>query len=157
MGNLEELIEFTSLGMLILDEVHLPCGKVVENVIGGSGSYGKCPKMSGPPPYTNMATMMTSTASLGARLFSPKNQSTQVGWTIRKGHDFPAETLRQLETWGMTLSVIQENGRRSTRGQLKYLDPAFASNASTSTRLQRWGSDNRLIIQPNPSNTPLQP
>lgn len=41
MGALEELINFTSLGMLILDEVHLPCGKVVENVIGGSGSYGK--------------------------------------------------------------------------------------------------------------------
>ncbi len=41
MGGLEELIYFTSLGMLILDEVHLPCGKVVENVIGGSGCYGK--------------------------------------------------------------------------------------------------------------------
>lgn len=42
MGNFEELINFTSLGMLILDEVHLPCGEVVENVIGGSGAYGKC-------------------------------------------------------------------------------------------------------------------
>lgn len=41
MGGLEELINFTSLGMLILDEVHLPCGEIVENVIGGSGSYGK--------------------------------------------------------------------------------------------------------------------
>lgn len=41
MGGLEELINFTSFGILILDEVHLPCGKVVENVIGGSGSYGK--------------------------------------------------------------------------------------------------------------------
>lgn len=41
MGDFEELIKFTSLGMLILDQVHLPCGKVVENVIGGSGSYGK--------------------------------------------------------------------------------------------------------------------
>ena len=41
MGGLEELINFTSLGMFILDQVHLPCGRVVENVIGGSGSYGK--------------------------------------------------------------------------------------------------------------------
>ena len=41
MGNVEELINFTSLGMLILDQVHLPCGRVVEDVIGGSGSYGK--------------------------------------------------------------------------------------------------------------------
>ena len=41
MANTEESISFTSLGMLILDEVHLPCGKVVENVMGGSGCYGK--------------------------------------------------------------------------------------------------------------------
>lgn len=41
MGNIEEPVSFTSLGMLILDEVHLPCGKVVENVMGGSGCYGK--------------------------------------------------------------------------------------------------------------------
>lgn len=107
MGALEELINFTSLGMLILDEVHLPCGKVVENVIGGSGSY----------------------ASLGARLFCPKKLSTQVGWTIRTGHDFPAETLKQLESWGMTLSVIQESKYPSTRGQLKYLDPTFATKS----------------------------
>lgn len=42
MANLEEPINFTSLGMLILDEVHLPYGEVIENVIGGSGSFGKC-------------------------------------------------------------------------------------------------------------------
>lgn len=42
MGHHEELVSFTSLGMLILDQVHLPCGKVVENVMGGSGCYGKC-------------------------------------------------------------------------------------------------------------------
>ena len=41
METLEELVKFTSLGMLILDQVDLPCGKVIKNVIGGSGSYGK--------------------------------------------------------------------------------------------------------------------
>ena len=46
MGNIEEPVSFTSLGMLILDEVHLPCGKVVENVMGGSGCYGKGPDTS---------------------------------------------------------------------------------------------------------------
>lgn len=51
MGALEELINFTSLGMLILDEVHLPCGKVVENVIGGSGSYVSEPASSAPRSY----------------------------------------------------------------------------------------------------------
>ena len=80
---------------------------------------------------------MTGIASLGARLFLPKNLSTQVGWTIRTGYDFPQQTLRELETWGMTLSVIQEKRCLSTRGQLKYLDSTFASNASTSTRLER--------------------
>ena len=50
MGTIEALINFTSLGMLILDEVHLPSGKVVENVIGGSGAYGKCSD-SGPAPF----------------------------------------------------------------------------------------------------------
>ena len=39
MEGLEKLISFTSLGMLILDEIRLPSGEVVENVIGGSGSY----------------------------------------------------------------------------------------------------------------------
>ena len=43
MADIEVPISFTSLGMLILDEVHLPCGKVVENVMGGSGCYGECP------------------------------------------------------------------------------------------------------------------
>lgn len=33
-------IAFTSLGMLILDKVHLPSGKVFEDVLGGSGAYG---------------------------------------------------------------------------------------------------------------------
>ena len=43
MGNTQEPISFTSLGMLILDEVNLPSGHVIENVMGGSGCYGKYP------------------------------------------------------------------------------------------------------------------
>ena len=80
---------------------------------------------------------MTSTASLGARLFLPGSLSTQVGWGIRTGYDFPAQTLRQLKTWDMTVLVIEENRCPSTRGQLKYLDSTFASNVSISTRLER--------------------
>lgn len=98
----------------------------------------------------------TGTATLGARLFFPKTLSTRVGWTIRTGYDFPIQTLRQLETWGITLSVIQENKCPSTRGQLKYLDSTFASNASTSARQECWRSDYAFTIQPNSSNTPLQ-
>ena len=50
MEAVEAIINFTSLGMLILDEVHLPGGKVFENVIGGSGAYGKCSDL-GPAPF----------------------------------------------------------------------------------------------------------
>lgn len=136
MGDNQELISFTSLGMLILDQVHLPGGKVVENVMGGSGCYGKCSDLAVCQPVLHRDTMkiLTGTASLGARLFLPKTLSTRVGWTIRTGYDFPIRTLRQLETWGITLSVVQEDKCPSTRGQLKYLDSTFASNASTSVR-----------------------
>lgn len=38
--SLEQCIDFTSLGTLILDDVHLPSGEVYKDVLGGSGSYG---------------------------------------------------------------------------------------------------------------------
>ena len=85
---------------------------------------------------THTAKLITSTASLGARLLSPGNLSSQVGWTIRKGHDFPPESLKQLETWDLTLSIIHEDRCLSTRGQLNYLDSTLASNASAFTRLE---------------------
>ena len=50
MESIGELLSFTSLGMLVLDEVHLPCGKVVENVMGGSGCYGKSSGLGICPP-----------------------------------------------------------------------------------------------------------
>ena len=88
-----------------------------------------------------MTKMVTSIATLGARLFSPKKLSAQVGWAIRKGHDFPDETMRQLENWGATLTIIQEETSLSTRSQLKYLDSTLASTASKSARLERRASD----------------
>lgn len=69
-------------------------------------------------------------ASLGARLFSPKYLWTQVGYTVRQGHDFPLQTSRLLETWGITLSIIQEDDRLSTRGELCYLDQSLASKSN---------------------------
>ena len=100
--------------------------------------------------------MVTAAASLGARLFLPESLSTHVGWTIRKGYDFPDQTLRQLETWGMILSVIPEDSCPSTRGQLKYLDSTFASNASAPMRLECWRPDHAFTIQPRLSNISLQ-
>ena len=81
-------------------------------------------------------TMITGAASLGARLFAPNDRATQIGWTIRKGYDFPSQSLKQLENWGMTLSVIREDECLSTRGELKYLDSTFASISFKSSRLK---------------------
>ena len=110
-------------------------------------------QIQGPLPLADMTKTVTSIATLGARLFSPKEHSPQVGWAIRKGHDFPDETMRQLEDWGATLAIIQEDTSLSTRGQLKYLDSTFASTASKSARLECRASDNTPTVQPNPSNT----
>lgn len=110
-------------------------------------------QIQGPLPFADMKKTVTSIATLGARLFSPKERSAQVGWAIRKGHDFPDETMKQLEDWGATLAIIQENTSLSTRSQLKYLDSTFASTASKSARLERHASDYIPTVQPNPSNT----
>ena len=103
--------------------------------------------------FANMTETVTCIATRGARLFSPKEHSAQVGWAIRKGHDFPDETMKQLENWGATLTIIQEDTSPSTRSQLKYLDSTFASTASKSARLERRASDYVPTVQPNPSNT----
>lgn len=71
-----------------------------------------------------------SIASLGARLCCPKQLSTQAGYTVRQGHDFPLQTSRLLESWGITLSIIQEEDRLSTRGELCYLDQSLDSKSN---------------------------
>ena len=106
-----------------------------------------------PLPFADMKKTVTSIATLGARLFSPKEHSAQVGWAIRKGNDFPDETMGQLEDWGATLTIIQEDTSLSTRCQLNYLDSTFASTASKSARLERRASDYIPTVQPNPPNT----
>jgi len=116
---------FTSLGMLILDRVHFPSGKTFDDVLGGSGAYGT------PSNPISRCTSLAygPTASLGARLFSPGESSTQIGYTVRQGYDFPPGTSRLLEIWGITLSVIREDDCLSTRGELHYLDPSLSSTS----------------------------
>ena len=110
-------------------------------------------QIQGPLPFAVMKKTVTSIATLGARLFSPKEYSAQVGWAVRKGYDCPDETMRQLENWGATLTIIQEETSLSTRCQFKYLDSTLASTASESARLGRRASDYIPIVQPNPPNT----
>lgn len=53
---LEDIVNFTSLGMIVIDHIHFPSGKVVENVIGGSGAYGKLVWVHSLSNYLNCVT-----------------------------------------------------------------------------------------------------
>lgn len=37
----DQQITFTSMGMLVLDELHLPSGQTLQNVVGGSGTFSE--------------------------------------------------------------------------------------------------------------------
>jgi sugar/nucleoside kinase (ribokinase family) len=92
-------IWFTSLGLVVLDQLEFP-DKKLSNVIGGSGTY----------------------AILGARLFRPPPASSSIGWLLRLGDDFPEDVRLQLESWGCSTVYKQEVDRPSTRGRLSYKD-----------------------------------
>ncbi|OTA69256.1 hypothetical protein K449DRAFT_460802, partial [Hypoxylon sp. EC38] len=94
---------FVSFGMIVLDELRFPSNYTLYDVPGGSGMY----------------------ATLGSRLFKPGWRSAKVGCVVLAGYDFPAELLRQLQRWRVTLVVHKIPGKPSTRGLLKYEDDAF--------------------------------
>lgn len=94
-------VDFVSLGMFVLDELHLPSGQVLQDCIGGSGAY----------------------STLGARIVTPI-KCDRVGASITAGNDFPDEVLELIGSWGLTLELILDD-RKSTRGLLEYHDEAF--------------------------------
>ncbi|KAL4769517.1 Ribokinase-like protein [Aspergillus nidulans var. acristatus] len=96
-------ISFTSLGLLVLDEIRLPRQEPLTDVLGGSGAY----------------------ASLGARLFLPTPLDRSLGWMMNIGNDFPEQTRRYFESWGATMIVKEESSKPSTRGLLEYRDTTF--------------------------------
>ncbi|KAK2029081.1 PfkB family carbohydrate kinase [Colletotrichum zoysiae] len=94
---------FVSLGMVVLDEIRFPDGRVLRDVPGGSGFY----------------------STLGARLAVPQNESTAVCCLITAGSDFPCSVRRQIEEWGVSVHLEEVPGARSTRGLLEYENDAF--------------------------------
>ncbi|KAH9905680.1 Ribokinase-like protein [Xylariomycetidae sp. FL2044] len=94
---------FVSLGMVLRDELHLPGGKVLHHVIGGSGAY----------------------STLGARLVTRPEDAHEIGCFILAGHDFPAEVVERFRDWGLTMEMSVDERRESTRGLLEYHDEAF--------------------------------
>ena len=105
----KQSIVFTSLGTLFLDDVYSPTGKVVKDVLGGSGPF----------------------ACFGARLFSPGSLSKSIGFTVRRGNDFPLQTLRLLENLNITLQILDEPDHPTSRGDVHYLDSALSTKTFT--------------------------
>ncbi|KAL5046911.1 hypothetical protein BDW71DRAFT_61623 [Aspergillus fruticulosus] len=105
----EELtISFTSLGLLVLDEIRFPGQQPLTDVLGGSGAY----------------------ASLDARLFLPPPLGRSLGWMLNIGNNFPEPTRRFFESWGATLIVKEQSGKPSTKGLLEYKDTTLGRAGS---------------------------
>ncbi|KAE8336707.1 hypothetical protein BDV24DRAFT_168009 [Aspergillus arachidicola] len=96
-------ISFTSLGLVVLDEIRLPHKNPLTDILGGSGAY----------------------ATLGARLFLPHPRSHSLGWMIHVGNDFPKPIEDRLQSWDVTLVIERESDEPSTRGLLEYKDTTF--------------------------------
>ncbi|OCL13399.1 pfkB family kinase [Glonium stellatum] len=99
----QQEVSFVSLGMVLLDELHVPGKSPIFDVIGGSGGYG----------------------TLGARLFAGATKSKTIGCLVLAGKDFPTATEAELRGWGMTLLLRRDSTKLSTRGLLEYEDTTF--------------------------------
>ncbi|KAI0530225.1 Ribokinase-like protein [Xylaria digitata] len=102
---------FVSLGMTILDEIRFSHQKTVYDMPGGSGLF----------------------AVLGARLFKPNSQATDVGCIVAAGCDLPKPLLSLLESWQLTLLVLHDADKPCTQGLLEYLDDGFGGTTFSYT------------------------
>jgi hypothetical protein len=98
----EPQIRFVSLGMVVLDEIRFPTGKVL-HCVGGSGAF----------------------STLGARIATDSAQAAEIGSLIMAGHDFPDEVADLIRGWGVTLEMDVDMAKESTRGLLEYQDEVF--------------------------------
>ena len=87
-------MEFVTLGMLIIDDIFYPIPRLPSlNILGGAGSY----------------------AVLGARLVGGPERSSDIGWTVHQGSDFPAPVKMQIDTWQTSCNFIKTPDRLTTR------------------------------------------
>lgn len=92
--------DLASLGLAVIDEIRFHDGKIVKDVLGGSGSF----------------------CTAGARLFSNKSTSRSIAWRIHAGDDFPDVIEQRLRAWEIDVSIYRSQGEASTRGLLVYAD-----------------------------------
>lgn len=69
--------------------------------------------------------MLTSPATLGARLLHGGPRSKAVGYVLLAGYDFPEAILHLLQEWETRLHVHKMPNHPSTRGLLIYEDDVF--------------------------------
>ncbi|KAL8657454.1 MAG: hypothetical protein Q9226_001904 [Calogaya cf. arnoldii] len=92
-------MDFVTLGMFIVDEIHYqPPRKPDLDAMGGAGLY----------------------AALGARLFRPPPSASAIGWIIHEGHDFPQHIKSTVDTWNTACEFIQTPERETTRARNTY-------------------------------------
>lgn len=92
-------MDFCTLGMLIIDEIrHAPPRNPSYDVLGGAGTF----------------------AVVGARVFRLPPTSTKVSWIIHRGHDFPDEARREIESWQTGVLWVETPERRTTRALNAY-------------------------------------
>lgn len=95
----EQEIEFCTLGMFIIDEIHYqPPTPPVSNIMGGAGTF----------------------AALGARLFSPPPLSKRVAWIVDAGSDFPSSMIPIINNWETSVLLRNDSLRLTTRGRNRY-------------------------------------
>ncbi|KUJ17090.1 Ribokinase-like protein, partial [Mollisia scopiformis] len=94
-------IDFCTMGMFIIDEIHyLPPKPPVFDVLGGGGAY----------------------SALGARLFSPPPLSQTISWIVDRGSDFPPHLTTQINSWSTSCLIRDDPTRLTTRGWNGYDD-----------------------------------
>ncbi|KAL8682433.1 MAG: hypothetical protein Q9186_001476 [Xanthomendoza sp. 1 TL-2023] len=92
-------MDFVTLGMFIIDEIHYqPPRKPDMNIMGGAGLY----------------------AAIGARLLRPPPSASKVGWVVHQGHDFPSHVKATIESWNTGCEFIHTPDRCTTRACNRY-------------------------------------
>ncbi|KAI4257700.1 MAG: hypothetical protein LQ352_001540 [Teloschistes flavicans] len=92
-------MDFVTLGMFIIDEIHYQPPKEPDfDVMGGGGLY----------------------ATLGARLFRSPPASSKVGWVVHQGHDFPPKIKDRIRSWNTDCLFVQTPERPTTRAYNRY-------------------------------------
>ncbi|KAE9975907.1 hypothetical protein BLS_002351 [Venturia inaequalis] len=100
IGNVTQAeIQFVSLAMFIIDEIHFPPPKApVKDILGGAGAY----------------------SALGARIFSPPPLSKTISWIVDCGSDFPPELRQAIAQWDTSCLLRETPERLTTRGWNSY-------------------------------------